>query len=193
MALTWSTFGVGYKITSAKFTEIINNMNIERVRWGKDAYNISLPINTEIESSHIAILKDKIDDCKAVTWTKNTSVGAEITYLSVLELQQALDTIHNTCVCYCNYACTCRCNYTCTCRCNYVCTCRCNYACTCNCNYTGACPAHRYNFRACPSHLICTCHTHGASSSCISHTVPTSCSSNVTTICPSHNSTAVWS
>lgn len=102
MALTWSTFGVGYKITSAKFTEIINNMNIERVRWGKGAYNISLPINTEIESSHIAILKDKIDDCKAVTWTKNTSVGAEITYLSVLELQQALDTINNTCVCYCN-------------------------------------------------------------------------------------------
>jgi hypothetical protein len=28
---------------------------------------------------------------------------------------------------------------------------------------------------------------------CPSHTVPTSCLSHVTTICPNHNSTAVWS
>lgn len=164
MGYTWASFAADDKIGSSKLTEIINNMNTERVRWGLSSYSMSANVGSVIDSSAISTIKDKIDDCNTVTWTNSTTVGTLITYNSVLELQTVLDTLNGLCVCNCNYSCTCNCAYACTCNCNYACTCQCNYSCTCNCNYS-----------SCTTKVVCTGHT--AVTTCPAHTL--SCSSHV--------------
>ena len=165
MSYTWASFGVGDKVTSSKLTEIITNMNTERVRWGLSSYSISTPVGNVVTSSGISTIKDKIDDCNTVTWTNSTAVGALITYNSVLELQTVLDTLNGLCVCNCNYSCTCNCAYACTCNCNYACTCQCQYSCTCKCNYS-----------SCSTKTTCITHT---TTNCPTHTL--SCSTHVAT------------
>jgi hypothetical protein len=112
----------GALIGSAKWTELLNNINAERARRGHGG--IGNPgFSGIIQASDLNTLIGGIN----YYWTDG-AVGTT-QQVTATDINAVIDKIQA-----CGAVCVCNCNY-CTCNCNY-CTCNCNYSCTCNCNYS---------------------------------------------------------
>lgn len=190
MAYTWTTIGEGTYVENEHINDILAAIRLENARWSKNLTIISdIVESTVVYASTLNTIINYLSYFGTYAVT-NPAVGDYITITHLLNIRTAIDTIGDTCVCYCDYSCTCNCNYSCTCQCYYTCTCQCANSCSCNCNYGGSgC--------TCNIYLQCTCqcnYSTGTSCTCYNHAY---CKCNVqygsggtgSTVCGSHSST----
>ena len=190
MSYNWTSIGAGTFVQNEHVNSILAAIRREATRWSKRISVMSnITDNTVVYASTLNTVRGYLSNWGSYSVTVPVA-GNLIVTTTILNLRTALNTINNTCVCYCNYSCTCNCNYACTCRCYYVCTCQCANSCSCNCNYgSSGC--------SCNVYILCTCqcnYSSGTSCSCNNHAY---CKCNVrygsggsgSTVCGSHSST----
>ena len=193
MAYTWESISVGAFVQNEHVNTILNAIRNEVTRWQKELTIMDdITGNTVVYASTLNSVRDYLSNWGSYSVTAPV-VGNLIVTTTLLNLRTAVDTINNTCVCYCNYSCTCNCDYSCTCRCYYLCTCQCAHSCSCNCNY-GASGC------SCNVYILCTCQCNyraGIACSCNNHAY---CKCNVqyggtggsgSTVCGSHSATGL--
>lgn len=126
-----ASVATGQLVDDAKFIEIANAVNSERVRrtYGTEAYAFTDTIDA-------GEMNQLVNGINTAGWTANFGGVASGQYIAASNINDMIYKLNQAaavCICNCNY-CVCDCNY-CTCNCDY-CTCNCNFGCTCNCNYS---------------------------------------------------------
>lgn len=205
MSYNWTSIGTGTFVQNEHVNSILAAIRREATRWSKSISVMSnIADSTVVYASTLNTVRGYLSNWGSYSVTA-PAVGNKIVTTTILNLRTALNTINNTCVCYCNYSCTCNCNYACTCRCYYVCTCQCANSCSCNCNYgSSGCSCNVYilctcqcNYRAgtscsCNNHAYCKCNvqyggTGGTgSSACGSHSSTGRCTGHTTYACSAY-------